>query len=176
MIFDLTIFNAIHGLAGRWAWVDFLGIFCAVYLGYVLLFSLVIFLIKDFKKYWKMVVKAVAAALFVRFILVEAFYLLKFRMRPFTYDQINSIIPYDPTATSFPSGHASFYFALSTIIYGYNRRAGIYFYVASFFISISRVFVGVHWPLDIVAGAILGIVVGLALNTLSKKVYPTIHE
>ncbi len=171
MILDLEIFNFINGFAGRWPWLDALGIFCAVYLGYVLLFCLAVFLVKDFKKYWRMVLGALAAALFVRFVLVQSFYLLKFRLRPFVNNNhVNFLISYDPHATAFPSGHASFYFALSTIIYRYHKKAGILFYLASFFIVLGRVFVGVHWPSDVVAGAVVGIVMGLILNKLFRKI------
>ncbi len=181
MYLDLVIFNFINGLAGRWPWLDALGIFCAVYLGYVLLFCLLLFLLKDFlpseqsrsagKKYWQMVAQSLLAAVVVRFVLVQSFYFLKFRFRPFVHNSnIHFLIPYNSSATSFPSGHASFYFALSTIIYGYHKKAGILFFVASFFIVLGRVFVGVHWPSDVVAGAVVGIVMGLILNKLFKKV------
>src|SRR4051812_27719066 len=115
MTIDYQIFSLINGLAGRWGWLDFIGIFLAVYLGYLLLFVLGVLLIKDFKKYWRMVLEAVVVALIVRFVIVEAFYLFWFRQRPFLTHYIQTIlIQYDPKATSFPSGHASFYFALST--------------------------------------------------------------
>ncbi|MCX6719619.1 MAG: phosphatase PAP2 family protein, partial [Candidatus Staskawiczbacteria bacterium] len=66
-------------------------------------------------------------------------------------------------------GHASFYFALSTIVYYYNKKLGIFFYVCSIFIVLSRIFAGVHWPSDILAGAILGVLIGWALNKLFRK-------
>lgn len=171
MQIDLAIFNAIHGLAGKWSLLDYLGIFCAVYLGYVLLFVLLCFLLINGKKYWRMVAESVAAALFVRFVLVNFIRMLRFRPRPFTYENFNALIPYDYDKTSFPSGHASFYFALSAIIYAYNKKAGMFFFAASFLISLGRVFVGVHWPSDIVVGAVLGVVIGWLLNRVFKKLF-----
>ena len=171
MYLDLIIFNAINGFAGTWRWLDNLAIFFAVYLGYVLFFWLAMFLIFDIKKYWRMVVEALIAALFVRFVLVEFFYWLHFRFRPFTSGYFTQLIEYDAQKTSFPSGHASFYFALSTIIFAYNKKAGIVFYICSFLMVISRVFVGVHWPSDILAGAIVGTFMGWAINKLFKKIH-----
>ncbi len=169
MNLDLYIFNAINGFAGKWHWLDLTGIFFAKYFEYFLLLALVSFLLKDFKKYWRMVVEALIAAVFVRFILAEIIREIWFRPRPFVHNSVNLLISYDPKESSFPSGHASFYFALSTIIYSYNKKAGILFYIASFLIVIARVFVGIHWPSDILAGAILGTLGGIILNKLFKR-------
>lgn len=170
MAIDLQIFNFINGLAGKWYWLDLVGVFFAKYFEYVLLLILVLFLFKDLKKYWRMVAEALVAAFFVRFVLVEIIRSIKFRPRPFVYENFNLLVPYDLDKTSFPSGHASFYFALSTIIYGYNKKLGILFYIGSFLIVISRVFVGVHWPSDVLVGAALGIFMGWVLNKIFKKV------
>lgn len=172
MYLDLIIFNFINGFAGKRSLLDNLGIFFAVYLGYILLACLVVFLLVDFKKYWRMVAEALVAALFVRFVLVQAFYLIHFRFRPFARNPIHLLIPYDASQTAFPSGHASFYFALSTIIFGYNRKIGIFFYIASTFIVVARIFVGVHWPSDVLAGAVVGVVMGWVLNKVFKNIHP----
>ena len=167
---DLLIFKFLNGFSHRWELLDSFIIFCAVYLGYLLILSLALFLFKDIKKYWRMVAESLLAALIVRFVLVGIFYYFHFRARPFAQTDVNLLIPYDGGRTSFPSGHASFYFALSTIIYGYNKKAGIIFYAASLIIAVSRVFAGVHWPSDVLAGAVFGIVMGFFLNKLFKKI------
>ncbi len=169
---DLILFNIINGFAGKWHWLDLAGIFFAKYFEYFLLIALIIFLVKDFKKYWRMVVEAIVAAVFVRFVLAEIIRRVYFRPRPFVFNDVHLLISYSPKEASFPSGHASFYFALSTIIYSYDKKAGTLFYIASSLIVLGRVFVGIHWPSDILAGAILGVVMGLVLNKLFKKVHP----
>lgn len=70
---------------------------------------------------------------------------------------------------SFPSGHATVFFALATAIYFYNRFAGIVFYVCAILISLSRVASGIHYPIDIIVGAFIGVVIGrLAFMVLQK--------
>ena len=167
---DLTLFNFINSFAGRWHWLDVLGTFFAEYFLYLLLLALFIFLLKDFKKYWRMVAESLIAAVFVRFVVVEIMRRVFFRPRPFVYHNVHLLLPsVSANEAAFPSGHASFCFALSTIIYGYNKKAGVFFYIGSFLIVIARVFVGVHWPSDILAGAVLGIVMGWILNKIFKK-------
>lgn len=58
--------------------------------------------------------------------------------------------------TSMPSAHAAFFFALATAIFLYDRRAGIFFYSCAALIAVSRVIVGVHFPADVLVGALLG--------------------
>jgi len=169
MNIDLYLFNLINQFAGRWAWLDYLAIFCTDYLGYILLLILVILLAISFKKYWKMVLEAVIAALFTRFVLTAIIRWLWFRPRPFVVEGFVPLIEQSPKEGAFPSGHASFYFALSTIVYYYNKKLGIFFYISSLFIVLSRVFVGVHWPSDILIGALLGILMGWILNKLFRK-------
>lgn len=99
---------------------------------------------------------------------VEALRLFIHRPRPFVADP--SIVPLISEASfSFPSGHAAFFFALSTVIYLHNKRLGIWFYVTSAVIGVARVAAGVHYPTDILGGAVLGIAVGLAAHQLVKR-------
>lgn len=171
MNIDLYIFNLINSLAFKWYWLDFTGFVIAKYSEYVLAIVLVLFLAVNFKKYWRMILEAIVVAIFTRFVLAEIIRWLWFRPRPFVTNNVNLLIDYNTKEASFPSGHASFYFALSTIVYFYNKEIGIIFYIASLFIVLARVFVGIHWPSDILAGAILGIFVGLALNKIFKNIY-----
>lgn len=168
MNIDLYFFNLINGFAGKCVWFDYFAIFCTDYLGYVLLGILILFLVFNYKKYWKMVFEALMAAFITRFVVAETIRLIWFRARPFVALNFIPLINQSPTEASFPSGHSTFYFALATIVYFYNKKLGILFFVASFFIAVSRVFVGVHWPSDILVGAILGILMGWILNKLFK--------
>lgn len=169
MNIDLYLFNLINGLVFKWYWLDFVGFFITEYSEYILAAVLVLFLAINFKKYWRMISEAIVAAVFTRFVLTEIIRWLWFRPRPFVTNNVNLLVDYSAKESSFPSGHASFYFALSTIVYLYNKKIGIIFYIASLSIVLARVFVGIHWPSDILVGVILGVLVGLILNKIFRK-------
>ncbi len=57
---------------------------------------------------------------------------------------------------SFPSGHATFMFALAFSMYGFDKRAGKYIFLMGLITGIARVLAGVHFWYDIVGGFILG--------------------
>lgn len=75
--------------------------------------------------------------------------------------------------SSFPSDHATLFFSLATGIFLISRRTGclLYLYVLVF-IALPRVYLGLHYPSDIVAGAILGVAcVALAVRGSVRKLY-----
>jgi undecaprenyl-diphosphatase len=73
-----------------------------------------------------------------------------------------------PHDSSFPSGHATASFACATILSFYAPRAAPAFFLLAAAIAWSRVYVGVHYPLDVVGGAVLGVAIAIALRWLSK--------
>ncbi len=96
---------------------------------------------------------------------VELFRFFIHRPRPFIADP--SIIPLISEASySFPSGHAAFFFALSTVVYIYDKRWGLWFFIASLIVGFARVMAGVHYLTDILGGAVLGIAVGYGMQWL----------
>lgn len=144
-----------------------LGIFLAEHLIYLMGIVLLLFLLR-FKKNWKMVLIALTSGVAARFLVTGLIRLLKPRGRPFTINEVSLLID-RVNEQSFPSGHASFAFGLATIVYLYNKKWGIVFFVSALLISIARVFAGVHWPADILAGAAVGIFTGWLVNKIFKK-------
>ncbi len=62
---------------------------------------------------------------------------------------------------SFPSNHASNMFALATVLSYNYPRAGFICFSAAALVGYSRVYVGSHYPFDVLAGALWGVFVGL---------------
>ena len=115
-----------------------------------------------------MVIQGFLAGILARLGFTELIRLFWNRPRPFIGNHINLLLSHS-ASSSFPSGHAAFFFGLSTVIYSYNKRTGYLFFLASFLISISRVFAGIHWPSDILAGTAIGIFSGLLIMKIFKK-------
>jgi undecaprenyl-diphosphatase len=73
-----------------------------------------------------------------------------------------------PTTSSFPSGHAMSSFACAYVLARLAPRLAVPSFVLAALIAFSRVYVGVHYPLDIAAGAVLGVAVATALLMLLR--------
>jgi len=73
-----------------------------------------------------------------------------------------------PTSHSFPSGHAATSFACAATLARFvpTRASVVVLYLLAVAISYSRMYVGVHYPLDVLAGAIIGLAVATALRLL----------
>lgn len=72
---------------------------------------------------------------------------------------------------SFPSSHAANLFGQAFFFYGIAPRSAKFLVPLAVLVALSRVFVGVHYPGDILAGAILGTAVGLSAAVIFKRVY-----
>jgi membrane-associated phospholipid phosphatase len=70
---------------------------------------------------------------------------------------------------SFPSGHATNAFALAAFFATYYRRRAVLLFVMAALVGYSRIYVGVHYPLDVLGGAFLGVTFGLAVGVSSRK-------
>jgi undecaprenyl-diphosphatase len=84
------------------------------------------------------------------------------RVRPYeVIEGLNRIIEAQ-SDWSFPSGHTGSSFAAAVVIFGLcPRKYGIPALVLAFLISLSRLYVGVHYPTDVLCGAIIGTAMAL---------------
>jgi len=79
------------------------------------------------------------------------------RARPFAaLSEVHKLIAFEPAYDSFPSGHATITFALAFMIARVDRDWGAAFLILAVLTALGRVFVGVHYPLDILGGALVG--------------------
>lgn len=69
---------------------------------------------------------------------------------------------------SFPSDHASAAFAIAFTIFLFDRVVGGIFLVAATVIGVGRVFIGAHYPADVVAGCLVGLAVALLIVRVAR--------
>lgn len=172
---DVFLVLKFNSLAGQFHWLDAAAIFFAAYFEFfvcVFLFLMVVLAApKDRLTALIYIGLAYLAAVVARFNLTAGIHWLWPNPRPFISHDLTQLIMPD-TWSSFPSGHASFLFALSTPIFLYNRKFGLFCYVSSFLIVLARVFSGVHYPSDILAGAAIGIFTGWLVVKVFRKLEP----
>lgn len=92
------------------------------------------------------------------------------RIRPYEVIEELTILIEKPGEFSFPSGHTGSSFAAAAAIFlGTPRKIGIPALVLAFFIGISRLYVGVHYPTDVLGGMITGTILAIGAYNMVKK-------
>ena len=163
MPFDIQLFYLLNSLAGQQRVFDELIVFLALYLPYLIPFILLVLVFCSAysrREKWELVLVAAVSSIIARAGVTELIRYFYHRPRPFTALDTPSL--FTDTAWSFPSGHATFFFAMATAVYLYNKKWGIGFFIATILITMSRVIAGVHYPSDILDGAAIGILVAYA--------------
>lgn len=173
--FDLQIFDVAYGLAHQNPILDAVGSFCAAYLQYPIVALILVFWFwpKDKRSENRpMVIMGLTAAIIARFVVKTIIILLYEKARPYAVlTAVEPLVDFSASEAlqSFPSGHMVFFFALATGVWFFSRKLGSWLFVFAVLMGIARVFSGVHWPTDILGGAIIGIVVGYAIYSVSYR-------
>jgi undecaprenyl-diphosphatase len=179
---DAQIFRDLNGFAGQSAWIDGLIVFCATYLifimGAAIAVAVAVVIWQERHPGWQrrlhlflrhqhsyraeaavvLGLRAVVAASFA-YLFNFIISLIWFRPRPFlTLYHVQQLAFPSSSTKSFPSDHATIAFAMAWAIFLSRRRLGALLLVAATLIALGRVFAGVHYPSDVIAGAAVGFV------------------
>lgn len=97
------------------------------------------------------------------------------RPRPFLDhpDELNLLF-YSPTDPSFPANPVAIGFAVAMAAWTVNRKFGLWLFAAASLYGFSRVYVGVFYPTDVVAGALVGIAVYGFTSYLRRVLEPLV--
>lgn len=175
-----AIFYYLNNLAGRLEWFDDIIVFFAEYFGYLLILLFVGILVFDKKitiPKKKIFLFAGASVFLSRLVITEIIRAFYYSPRPFVENTVNQLLVHDYTG-SFPSGHAAFFFALAMAVYFFplgnlvskwKLSFRIIFFAGAILIGLARVIAGLHWPLDILGGAIVGIFSTIIIYQLFKS-------
>ena len=166
--FNVTLFDKINGLAADHLVLNNFMIVVAKYGVFIIPVILVFLLIRKDYKNFLFVGLSIALALLVGYITKDLFY----HPRPFAMGMGYDLVR-DDNSSSFPSNHTVAMFALATALLLINKRlVGAISLVVAILVGISRVYIGVHFPLDVLGG----IVYGVTLTLLFYLVFPKMYE
>lgn len=181
MTADIALFRVVNGLAGKNPLFDTLGMAAASGLIFILGgLAIVPFLLRQ-KDGLIFALKSFLAAA-IGWAASEFIGAIVFRPRPFAaLAGVVKLVSRGAWERSFPSGHATAAFALAVSLFLYARGARHASFRALSYVgltlaalvSLGRVFVGVHYPLDVLGGAFLGTLAAAVVFVIGKAVTPT---
>lgn len=94
---------------------------------------------------------------------------LVLRPRPYLIISQLELLVAQESSTSFPSGHSASSFACAYMLTRLFGKKGAWAYLPAALIAISRIYVGVHYPSDVVAGVLFGTLVGVVMYPLLRR-------
>jgi undecaprenyl-diphosphatase len=124
-----------------------------------------------FKKYRRYGIFVLVAMLLGSLIGNEILKPLIARARPCHIDTAIELLVERPTSFSFPSGHTCSSAVAATVLTMANKKFGYAVIPVAALIAFSRLYVFVHFPTDVLAGAILGIGLGLVVSIFGNKLF-----
>jgi len=167
LLTDYQAFQFINHLAVTIPFLNPLMRFLAQDAEYLFYFGIVIYWFTRIQTNRRMVASALLSACAALGIggVISHFY---YRDRPFVDHVVIQLIQH-PANASFPSDHATGAFVIATAIWMYRKKDGIVWLALAALIALSRVWTGVHYPLDVITGACLGIASAVLVNRLFER-------
>jgi undecaprenyl-diphosphatase len=90
-------------------------------------------------------------------------------LRPFELNGLTPLTLLPSSDGAFPSGHTAAAFALATTIWLHDKKMGSVFVVAALTVGVARVWGNVHYPIDILGGAVLGAITAFLIEKVHLK-------
>jgi undecaprenyl-diphosphatase len=161
MSIDWTLFELCNGLAGRSPTLD--AVIRVLMNDYALTTALVLLLFglwftgksRTIREQNQRAVLSAIASMLLGNLFVKALNLVFYRPRPFA-DHTVTLLFYRPSDSSFPSNPTSIGFCIATSVWWFNRKMGLVLYVLASLLGLARLCGGVHYPSDILGGALIG--------------------
>lgn len=168
---DYRLYHAINQFVAHHPWLGHaLSIVerWAVPLVAVATFALWLFARPGSSRKWKRACASALASAAIALIFNQLFAKVWHRERPFASHPSAHVWGGRSHDPSFPSDHASAAFAIAIAVFMFDRVVGSFFLAAAAIIGVGRIFVGAHYPADVMAGALVGLGVALVVVRLGR--------
>jgi undecaprenyl-diphosphatase len=166
---DYRIFRAINQFAGRNQLFDMIMVAISQKVRYLYLILLIFMWFRN--NSYKKVTLYACVSVVVTILLNRLIKLFYFKPRPFLKFWVH-LLPPAPSKknSSFPSKHTTLAFAVATSVLLYKRLVGLIMFILAFLAGFSRIWMGQHFPSDIVGSAILGSLTSIIVY-ITKRVW-----
>ena len=141
-------------------------IFSAKYLYLFIILITVLFVIKEKARRKSILIFSAFILPFV-FIISQIASKIYYNSRPFVVEHFVPLIPHAAN-NGFPSEHSLISFAFASIVFLFNRKLGFVLFFLAFLVGLSRVYVGVHRPIDILGSFLICIMVTKICATIAS--------
>jgi undecaprenyl-diphosphatase len=151
--FDLFVLRMVYAAGASSPWLDAVTAVTFLGSGYMLVGLLPVLFRRDLRASSLSLLVTVAVTSGV----VASLKAIVGRARPcHALDWVHPVLLAIPTDPSFPSGHAAGSFAFASFLFAKSRRIGLGLFTMACAVAASRVALGVHYPTDVLAGALVG--------------------
>jgi undecaprenyl-diphosphatase len=173
---DVSLFNLLFNFSGQSQLLDWLIIAAAVYVPWLVVAAVLYEAYKAWQKHLKGKVWGYALAFASGGIARGITEIIRFYYHHPRPPIALNIMPLFPETTySFPSGHAVFFFGIAMGVYMINKKLGRWLFAVSVLICLARVMAGVHWPSDVIVGAVLGTLTAWVVFKIWKQLSHTVN-
>lgn len=162
---DVAILTWLNSFAGDIKLLDGIMIFLSKWVMYLFVIVLIIGLLKRTLRTYSLIG---IVAIIVGVVVKNLITLIYYRPRPFIEHDIFLLIDKEPSA-SFPSITTLIAFVVATSLWLMNRKVGGTFYIIALLIGISRIYVGHHYPSDVLVGGGIGIIITFICLKVSER-------
>ncbi|MBS4174075.1 undecaprenyl-diphosphatase [Bacillus sp. FJAT-49736] len=167
---NYQLYQSIHNLSGHSTILDDLMIFFTNYALVIYALCLLGIWFLGGNKSKRMGLYALGTgiiALAMNFVISKIYY----EDRPFVTHHVHILIEHAPDA-SFPSDHATGAFAIAFALWARNRKIGVPMIILAIITGFSRVWVGVHYPFDVVGSIVVAAIVAFIICKLERFLNP----
>lgn len=166
---NTQLFMYANSAAGHYAWLDWSFVFLTTYFVQAVFVIVGLYMVvwyplvetpPSFLRVKRLIYSLeMCLALGTTYVIVKALKILIAYPRPFETLLNSQLLVSIKGGDSFPSGHAALTMALATTVYLRHKKLGVLLYAFALMVAFSRLYVGVHYPLDVLVGMLIGLLV-----------------